>query len=166
MAEIEGRPVSIIDELRRGDPGQRQPRPLTPGEMQDRVDQGGMPGGLSLDREARIERFRSYPDRSLGPEMVGARRHTLMMRLLNHLFQQSPVMENVAELSRSLEMVRDAVLAHLDVLEESFLVWRQPGFSPTGSGGVRQYVLAKVGCHTSTAMTILLYGWNEDDDCV
>jgi len=163
ISETEGEPRSIIHDLRHGDPLTWQPQATDRDKLVEWIIQGGMPGGLGLSRQGRVERFGTYPDRALGPETVGSRRHSITGRLLSYVLKRSPVPENTTQLARELGISRDTVLSHLDLLEEAMVMWRQPGYSPTpGTGAVKRARL--IAFDTGIGCVVDRLGLNVDNE--
>ncbi len=135
LGEAAGAPVSIVESLLHGDPTDWNPGQLSRVEILDATSRGGLPGGLGLSDEAFRDRFDSYPDRALGPQVVGNRRYTAVVRILHHILTESPVPENATDLARTLGVSRDTVLSYLEAIEESFLMWRLRGLTGLDTAG-------------------------------
>ncbi len=159
VGERGGEPVSLLAHLMSGSVDGWQSS-LDPDEVIERVQKGGMPGAIGLSETGRVDRFGSYVDRSVGAAMTGGARHSITMRLVRHIFSQSPMPENSTELARQLEVSRDTILAHVDLLEESFLIWRQRGFSVGAAGEMKRAQLVAFDSGVSSAMA----GPSRDED--
>jgi len=157
MGEKARGPVSVLSDLVSGSVDSWQPS-VDVNEVSRHVREGGMPGALGLSENGRmsengrIERFSSYADRSLGAMMTGGVRHNITMRLVRHIFAQSPIPENSTELARQLEVSRDTILTHVDLLEESFLIWRQRGFAVGAAGEMKRARLVAFDLGVVSAM--------------
>lgn len=149
--EMAGRPISLLADLARGSvDGWRSG--LNVEEVRDQIDQGGMPGAVGLSETGRIDRFEPYADRAVGAANTGGSRHGITMRLVRHIFAQSPTPENSTELARQLEVSRDTILSHVDLLEESFLIWRQRGFALGSTGEMKRAQLVALDSGIISAM--------------
>ncbi len=159
MGEKAGTPGSVLSDLVSGSVDSWRPR-VGGNEVSRHIREGGMPGALGLSENGRIDRFGSYADRSLGAMMTGGVRHNITMRLVRHIFAQSPIPENSTELARQLEVSRDTILAHVDLLEESFLIWRQRGFSVGAAGEMKRAQLVAFDSGIASTMA----GPHRDDE--
>jgi len=151
IGEKAGRPVSVVSDLVDGSVDGWQPT-LNSDELLRHVQAGGMPGALGLSETGRIERFGSYADRSLSAALTGGTRHNITLRLIRHIFAQSPTPENSTELARQLDVSRDTILSHVNMLEESFLIWRQRGFSAGQAGEMKRAQLVAFDSGIVSAM--------------
>ncbi len=151
IGEKTGRAVSIMSDLVAGSVEGWQPT-LGSDELLRHVEEGGMPGALGLSETGRIERFGSYADSSLGAAMTGGTHHNITLRLIRHIFAQSPTPENSTELARQLQVSRDTILSHVNMLEESFLIWRQRGFSAGQAGEIKRAQLVAFDSGIASAM--------------
>lgn len=127
-AEIGGSAGSVIDALLSGDPPQVTGAAKGRAASAELVVAGGFPDALGRSSRQRMRYFRSYVQTMLGHDLrdIGEIRveRSKLGRLLRLLAARSGELVNYSALGRELALDDKTVKAHLELLEQLFLIRR------------------------------------------
>lgn len=146
QGEIIGSPGSVIDALLSGDPPQVTGAAKGRAGSAEIVVTGGFPDAVDRSSRQRMRYFRSYVQTVLGRDLreIGEIRveRAKLERLLRLLAARSGGLVNYSALGRELALDDKTVKAHLELLEQLFLVRR---LSPWSANlGARQVKTPKI----------------------
>lgn len=162
QAEIVGSEVSIIDRLLEGMPPQISGAPKGRGAIAEVILEGGFPDARARDPRQRSRYFRSYVQTVFGrdlPEIGEVRvEPSKLEQLLRLLAARTGGMANYAALGRQLALDDKTVKAHVQLLEQLFLLYRLRPFST--NLGARQVKTPKL-LVADTGMVAALVGVDE-----
>ena len=158
QGEIIGSPGSVIDALLSGDPPQVTGAAKGRAGSAEIVVTGGFPDAVDRSSRQRMRYFRSYVQTVLGRDLreIGEIRveRAKLERLLRLLAARSGGLVNYSALGRELALDDKTVKAHLELLEQLFLVRR---LSPWSANlGARQVKTPKsVLCDSGMAAALV-----------